>query len=186
MECRLDLGLIGRPAKHLETPRGGHSRKQVIVPPSVRKLAGNPRKQLSYIKPQNESPLPIERPNAKPRGAPIILDTDSEDESSASTTEPPPESREPHVFGSRNFILETNQFGSSKIIPIYGVDVPTLAHLIEKICMEHGLEEHQILRIKVKMGDRLFNLGLDDRRDWKHISGIITRNGSRAELVFWI
>lgn len=195
VECRLDLGLIGRPAKNLEMPQEKNSQKHVVVPPPVRKLAGRPRKQLNYVKPQNETPLQelkgaqspptIERPNARLRGAPIILDIDSEDEFSVGTMEPP-ESREPLAVGQQNFILETNKFGSTEVIPIYGADVPTLAHLIEKICMEHGLEEYQILVIKVKMGDRLFNLGLDDRRDWEHISRIIARNGSRAELVFWI
>lgn len=84
------------------------------------------------------------------------------------------------------FILETNRVGSSEITLIHSAHVPTLAHLVEKICKKDGLEEHQILGIDVKMGDRLFNVGLDDRRDWVYISKLIMESGSGAELVFWI
>lgn len=91
-----------------------------------------------------------------------------------------------HLAPQRKLVLETNQIGSNDIILIHGADAPTLAHLVEKICSKHGLEEHQILRIKVKIGDKLFNVGLDDGRDWAHILGVIARNGSGAELVFWI
>lgn len=84
------------------------------------------------------------------------------------------------------FVVETNQIDYNNIILIHGADAPKLAHLVEKICPKHGLEEHQILRIKVKMEDKFFNVGLDDGRDWAHILGVIARNGSGAELVFWI
>lgn len=121
-------------------------------------------------------------PSSRPRAAPVESDIDLG--TATSTIETCPEPVVPKK--QLGFILETNRVGSSEITLIHSAHVPTLAHLIENICKKDGLEEHQILGIDVKMGDRLFNVGLDDRRDWVYISKLIMESGSGAELVFWI
>lgn len=133
---------------------------------------------------RDRSPAAIVRLSSRPRAAPVKLGIDSENECAATTMGTCPE---PVVPAKQlGFILETNRVGSSEITLIHSVHVPTLAHLVEKICKKDGLEEHQILGIDVKMGDRLFNVGLDDRRDWVYISKVIMESGLGAELVFWI
>lgn len=159
--------------------------------------AKTPDKRLQ----KKQSPVVTVRPNTRSRSALVRLNLGSEDESVAITTgeipehvaleenssvaleENPSVALEKHPSG---FILEANRVGSSEITLIHSAHVPTLAHLVEKICKNDGLEEHQILGIDVKMGDRLFNVGLDDRRDWVYISKVIFESGSGAELVFWI
>lgn len=143
---------------------------------SVKTLSTGYRKPLRHSKKTLSS---------RPRATPVELDINSGNKSAATSTMgtcPKPVVPKKQL----GFILETNRVGSSEIVLIHSVHVPTLAHLVENICKKDGLEEHQILGIDVKMGDRLLNVGLDDRRDWVYISKLIMESGSGAELVFWI
>lgn len=180
-------------------------REQAV--PSPRRPVRHPPERVSCANPPDErlqrerSPVVTIRPNTRSRSALVRLNIDSEDESPANITgellesvaleKQPSIAPEEHSFvapekAPSGFILEANRVGSSEITLIHSAHVPTLAHLVEKICKNNGLEEHQVLGIDVKMGDRLFNVGLDDRRDWVYISKVIFESGSGAELVFWI
>lgn len=196
--------LPSRHRKSLKRPRGSpgvcHGRlpREQAVPPPV----GHPSERVNCAKTLGKrlqgkrSSVASVGPSTRSRSALVGLCIGSEGGSAASNAVVFPEERpsvvpeehssiapEEHPSG---FILEANRVGSSEITLIHSAHVPTLAHLVEKICKNNGLEEHQVLGIDVKMGDRLFNVGLDDRRDWVYISKVIFESGSGAELVFWI
>lgn len=107
---------------------------------------------------------------AKPQTAPTILDISS-----------------PEPQKSDDFVLETSFFGSNSFMLIHGSDVPSLEHLVEKIGERHNLNRDQeIEEIKVKIGQRICNVNLDEPRDWRYISGLVVGNGGRAEVVFGV
>jgi hypothetical protein len=112
--------------------------------------------------------LEKETVEVKPQSSPPIVDVFS------------PEPQKPD-----DFVLETSLSGSSDFKLIHGSDVPTLEHLVELISRRHELNQNQgIVRVKVKIGQRICHINLDEPRDWKYISGLVVENGKRAELVF--
>lgn len=82
------------------------------------------------------------------------------------------------------FVLESVLAGTSNMKLIYGNDVPTLAYLVQKLRAKHCLNpEQEIVTVSVKIGDMVYyNVGLDERRDWKYILGVVERSGARAEV----
>lgn len=108
-----------------------------------------------------------EMAEVKPKTGPIIIDIFS------------PEPQE-----SDDFILEISLSGSNEFKLIYGNDVPTLEHLVESIGKRHGLNQMQeIVGVKVKIGERVCHVNLDEPRDWRYISGLVIGSGGRAQVV---
>lgn len=55
---------------------------------------------------------------------------------------------------------------------------------MEKIRAKHRLDlEQDIITISMRLGNRVYNVDLDKRRDWRYISGVIKRGGVRAEMI---
>lgn len=83
-----------------------------------------------------------------------------------------------------DFVLGTSISGSSEVKLIYGVDVPSLYHLIEGVHKRHGMgPDQEVVEITMTVGGRTFNVDLEECRDWKHIVRRIIEGGSRAQVV---
>lgn len=96
----------------------------------------------------------------------------------------PPVPRDPPQERGLDFVLETSIEGPGEIKLIYGVDVPSLAQLVEMIRRKHHLKPEQDIRaMKVRIGGKIFSVDLDEQRDWKYISGVVVEYGGRAEMV---
>lgn len=83
-----------------------------------------------------------------------------------------------------DFVLETRLSLSSEIKLIYGADFASLSNLVDRIRERHRLKsEQEILGIKVTILGKVFDVDLEEPRDWRYISGLIFENGSRAEVL---
>lgn len=132
--------------------------------------------------------LQVEIPQRSERGQPskgtkdpVVLGTDSRNDTPTSATDPPAirELEKQQL----DFVLETSLSGLNEIEIIHGANAPTLSHLMEKLCKKYMFEPHDIMGVKVKIGDRIIKIDLDDSRDWEYISRITMESGSRAGMV---
>lgn len=83
-----------------------------------------------------------------------------------------------------DFVLETRLSLSSEIRLIYGADFASLPHLVDRIRERHRLRlEQEIVGIKVTILGKVFDVDLEEPRDWRYISEVIFENGSRAEVL---
>lgn len=83
-----------------------------------------------------------------------------------------------------DFILETRLGLLSEIRLIYGTDFTSLSHLVDRIREKHRLKpEQEIVGIKVTIQGKVFDVDLQEPRDWRYVSGVIFENGSRAEVL---
>lgn len=134
------------------------------------------------------------KPKRRKYGSPTVIDISSESElngiavSSDSST---PFSRAlgtEYVSGLKqnplDLVLETTVTGSSEIRLIYCTNTYPQSCFVRELRRKHGLgREHEILGIRVKTGDKVFNVDLKEPRDWGYISGVIAKNGGRAEMT---
>lgn len=83
-----------------------------------------------------------------------------------------------------DFILETRLSLLSEIRLIYGTDFTSLSHLVDRIREKHRLKpEQEIVGIKVTIQGKVFDVDLQEPRDWRYVSEVIFENGSRAEML---
>lgn len=83
-----------------------------------------------------------------------------------------------------DFTLETTIEGHCKIRLMYGADIPSLAHLVKMIREKHHLQPGQkIQSIKVKIGHKVFNVDLAEKRDWGYIAGVVAGGEKTAGMI---
>lgn len=83
-----------------------------------------------------------------------------------------------------DFTLETTIEGHCETRLMYGADVPSLDHLVKMIRKKHRLQPGQkIQSIKVKIGHKVFNIDLAEKRDWRYIAGVVAGGGKTAEMI---
>lgn len=124
-------------------------------------------------------------------GVPIVIDIDSGSESStdSETLIPSDLSNRSRAFfeaggDQPDLVLETTVAGSGEIRLVYCPNNNLLSYFITEVRRKYRLrQEQEIVGIKVKTGDKMFNVDLDECRDWRYISGVIRKNGGRAEMV---
>lgn len=134
-------------------------------------------------------------------GNPTIIDIDSDSDYPAArgatvSSDPPPTSRSMfveklscHPLSSYpqdqpDLVLETTITGSSEIRLIYCPKNHPLSCFVRGVHRKYGLSpDQEIVGIKVKIGHKIFNVDLKECRDWMYISGVITKNGGKAEMV---
>lgn len=164
----------GRPRKH---PKPAEQAPET-APPSKRPRR---RSQKQSLETQDQSHLD---PEISQPGAPVVIDIDSDDGLSGGSTKAPQlgPTNASQPPAARDFVLETSA-ESSEIKLIYGTDVPTLSHLVKKIHAKYGMGSELILGVKVVVGDRTFDVDLEDGRDWVYISTVVVENGARARMV---
>lgn len=134
---------------------------------------------------QPDSPL-IEK--SHPKSTATISDTDLDDANSpASITKTHPTFAKPKDPRKKrpDFVFEVSLAGSNEFSLIYETDIPTLDHLIKGAFKKLGLDQEQeeITGVKVNVGDRTYNLSLDEPRDWGYISRLVVENGRRAKVA---
>lgn len=128
----------------------------------------------------------------KKLGVPIIIDIDSDSESSTDSETPIPSNLSNlrsraffEVDGDQpDLVLETTVAGSGEIRLVYCPNNNLLSYFITEVRRKYRLRQDQeIVGIKVKTGDKMYNVDLDECRDWRYILGVIRKNGGKAEMV---
>lgn len=139
------------------------------------------------------------KPKRRKYGSPTVIDISSESELNIITVSSDPPTPTPFNRALEaemtesvsslkqnrlDLVLETTITGSSEIRLIYCANTYPQSCFMREVRRKHGLgHEHEILGIRVKTGDKVFNVDLEESRDWGYISGVITKNGGRAEMT---
>lgn len=137
------------------------------------------------------------KPKRRKYGSPTVIDISSESELNIITvsSDPPTpfnraletemtESVSSLKQNRLDLVLETTITGSSEIRLIYCANTYPQSCFMGEVRRKHGLgHEHEILGIRVKTGDKVFNVDLEESRDWGYILGVITKNRGRAEMT---
>lgn len=83
-----------------------------------------------------------------------------------------------------DLVLETRLSGQGEIKLIHGTDFTSLPHLVDRIREKHQLKfDQEILGMKVTVQSKIFDVDLEELKDWKYIAQIIVQNGARAEVL---
>lgn len=125
----------------------------------------------------------------KKRGSPTVIDIGSGSESS-STLSSNPSTVSSSVFLAsgprhppRDLVFETTVTGSSEIRLIYCASTHPLAGLVGEVRRKCALRSVQEVKgIRVKTGEKVFSVDMQETRDWRYILGVVAENGGRAEM----